>query len=414
MIWLALLLNAPPTTSGPLVSPPPPPPGVWVRPGYKLTVAAEGLGMPRFLEQDDEGRVYVSRPYTPIKAGERRSATGDILRLVDADHDGVFERRDTFLEGPAQLQGLAWQSMLHTAGITDGKGWMWFTTSGSVRKARDTDGDGKADEIVTVLADGTLPEGGANWWRSICVTKDAFYTSIGDSGNATDESGTERQKVYRFNLDGTGKSAFASGLRNTEKLRVRPGTDELWGIDHGSEWFGKAYGEDPSDSRKGQPITDDNPPDEINMLVKDGFYGHPFVVGTRVPRPEFVTKNDLVEIAQRSRVPEWMVSAHWTPIGFTFLSATRDSTPAGVLGEATDMVICCHGSWNRTSPVGYKVVRVMFDPHTGKPCGQIVLVDGLKDKTPLLRPVDAVECRDGSILFSCDMTGKIYRLSKAR
>jgi len=422
-MWIALALSlaAPQLASQPDPAPGPQPAsrigpgvptGVWVRPGYRLTVAADGLGMPRFLEQDDAGHLFVSRPYAPIKENQRRSTTGDIIRLADADRDGVFESRSTFLEGPTQLHGLSWQSKLHEAGVTDGRGWLWYTTSGSVHKARDSNDDGKADDLVTVLAQGSLPEGGANWWRSICVTRTGFYTSIGDSGNITDEAATERQKIYLFQLDGSAKSLFASGLRNTEKLRIRPDSDELWGIDHGSDWFGRAFGEDPANPAKGQPITDDNPPDEINLYTKGSFFGHPFIVGSRIPRPEFASKTDIVETALRSTPPEWSIPAHWAPNGFTFLAPSRDGKPAGILGNVSDMVVCCHGSWNRSSPVGYKVVRVMFDPYSARPCGNLLLVDALKDRSPLLRPVDAVESPDGSILFSCDMTGKIYRLSK--
>ncbi|RYG85323.1 hypothetical protein EON77_05760, partial [bacterium] len=110
---------------------------------------------------------------------------------------------------------------------------------------------------MTVLTN--LPSGGGHWMRSILVTPTALYTSIGDSSNASDETATDRQKIWRFNLDGTGKTLFASGLRNTEKLRVRPGTTTIYGADHGSDNWAASYGEVGGQ----QPFTDVNPPCEF-------------------------------------------------------------------------------------------------------------------------------------------------------
>jgi glucose/arabinose dehydrogenase len=133
--------------------------------------------------------------------------------------------------------------------------------SGQIQACREEDGDGDDDEQQTVIPDGPLPKGG-HWRRSILIHKGRRYTSIGDRGNITDETRTDRQKIWTYDLEGKDKKLFASGLRHTEKLVIRPGTDEVWGTDHGSDWFGQ-----PIEGKKnppGQPITDQNPPDEMN------------------------------------------------------------------------------------------------------------------------------------------------------
>lgn len=387
-----------------------------VRPGFAVSIAADGLQNARFLETDGANRVFVSRPYAPAEPG-KRSERGEVLCLRDKDGDGVYESREAFVTGPVQLHGLCWQP---DAGGAPGAGWLWYTTSGSVHKARDKDGDGKADEDVEVLKPGTIPEGGAHWWRSILVAGDRFYTSIGDSGNTTDELTSDRQKIWSFALDGSGRKTFAGGLRNTEKLRLRPGTAEIWGLDHGSDWFGRQLGEEPGTPEKGQPVTDANPPEEINKYVEGGFYGHPFVVGARIPRYEYMTRSDIVQLAARTTPPELGMPAHWAGNGFTFLDPEIVRRTAGRKGGmpaemAGDMIACYHGSWNRTQPAGYCVVRVIFDPVEQRPIGYVKLVDGLKKGAdgklqPLIRPVDAVQTPDGQVLFSCDMTGKLYRI----
>ena len=344
----------------------------------------------------------------PPRAGGAKAndAGGDITCATDADGDGVYESRVTFLTGPEFLHGLAWHD-----------GWLWYTTSGSIRKARDTSSDGVADDNVVVIGEDRLPSGGAHWWRSIAIAHGRIYTSIGDSGNITDEIATDRQKIWSYALDGSDRKIFASGIRNTEKLRVRPGTTELWGLDHGSDWFGKIYAEDPANPAKGMPFTDDNPGEEINKYVEGGFYGHPFIVGGGIPRPEFASRSDIVELGQRAVAPELLMPAHWAGNGFCFVTLPtpeRGAERAESLprDHAGDMIACYHGSWNRSEPGGYCVVRVMFDANENRPIGYVKLVDGLDKATKgaILRPVDAIQRPDGSVLFSCDLSGRVYRL----
>lgn len=353
-----------------------------VRAGYEVTVAAT-LPDTRFLEFDDKGTLYVSRP-----------DRGDIVALRDEDADGVFEKRGDFITGHVTVHGLSFHD-----------GWMWFATSGSIHRARDTDGDLKADEIVDVIPVGTLPRKGTHWWRSLFVTDEGFFTSIGDSENISDQTATERQKIWFFSLDGAEKSLVASGIRNTEKLRYRPGTTELWGFDHGSDHFGAGIG-------KGSVgATDLNPPDELNLYVKDGFYGHPFVVGNRVVRPEYFNHEDIASLCDRTVAPEWCIGAHWATNGFTFLDPDVNArTKAFPADHGGDVFFAAHGSWNSGQRVGYCIGRVLFED--GKPYGVQKIVSTLEEANQVVwaRPVDCAQAPDGSIVFSSDQPGRIYRI----
>lgn len=364
------------------VAAPPAPDELRVRDGYRVETAIADLPGARFLEFDDHGTLYVSLP-----------GQGEVAAFNDADSDGRYERLGVFVTGHPSVHALCFHD-----------GWLWFATPTTINRARDADGDGQADETVEVLSG--LPRSG-HWWRSLFVTPDGFYTSIGDNGNATHDPDSDRQKLWRYNLDGSGKTLIASGLRNTEKVRFRPGTQELWGLDHGSDWFGRAIGDRPGN----QPITDLNPPDEFNRYVEGGFYGHPFITGNRIPRYEYLSRPDIHDLASETTPPEWSFGAHWATNGFTFIDPQiNTSTGAFPADHAGDAFVGCHGSWNSSEPVGFCIARVLFDG--GKPYGLLKIVDGAPTEGGRrVRPVDCIQAPDGSILFSADDPGRVYRLT---
>ncbi|GJM18137.1 MAG: sorbosone dehydrogenase [Phycisphaeraceae bacterium] len=360
---------------------------ITVRDGFELTVAAKIDGRARFMAVADDGTLYVTDP-----------DAGIIRALRDENADGGYERQDIFLEGLPRVHGIAFHD-----------GWVWFTQTGSIHRARDVDSDGDADDRRTILAEGTIPAGAGHWWRSICIHGGRLYTSIGDSGNITDEADSERQKIWSFDLRGGDKTLFASGVRNTEKLVIRPGTDELWGMDHGSDWFGRAVG----DRRHNQPITDLNPPDEMNHYVAGGFYGHPYITGNRVPRYEYLDRDDIHDLAARTTPPEWATGAHWAPNAMCFYAPPAGARAALPAEYAGDALVAYHGSWNRSRRSGYQVTRVLFED--GHPYGELSMVEFLAgddaDEPVILgRPVDVVVDRDGSVLISEDGQNTIYRL----
>jgi glucose/arabinose dehydrogenase len=369
-------------------------PEMWVRPGLRVTLAAKEYGESRFMEIDTTGTLYVSQPNT-----------GALIALRDTDKDGTYETKTTVLTGYPKLHGL------HFAD----DGHLYFATTGAVYRFKPTTGDARP-EVQTVIKEGAVPAGGAHWYRSVVVKDGHLWTSIGDSGNINDEATTDRQKIWRYKIGTSGaaedKTLWSTGVRNTEKLRfrVRPDgtlTHDLYGADHGSDLFGNRYGE-PDGGRRGGPITDQFPPCEFNQYVQGFDYGHPFVTGLGLPRPEFATRPDILQRVDANTAPAWCFPGHWAPNGFTFVR-----TPA-TLGRAGDAVVALHGSWNARQRQGYRVERVMFDEVTGKPYGAQTLVNTLRrnGRDFSARPCDVIEAPDGTLLFT-DSGGKIYRISRA-
>ena len=366
-------------------------PAFRVRPGYRVTRALPakfpGTRTARFLEFSGDGKVLF------LSQGRREGA---ILALRNPDADGVYKDVTTFVKGERSAQGMSWHD-----------GWLYFQDpqDGSVSRARDKDGDGVAEDVEVVLPPRTLPRAGNHPYNALLVTDKEIYVSASDPQNYTEEMDSPSKKIYLFDLDGKNQRVFCTGVRNTEKLRFRPGTSEIWGFDHGSDNFGKDYGERTA---KDQPITDLNPPEELNRYVQDGFYGHPYIMGTGVPRPEFAKRPDIVALADKTTEPEMNFHAHWAICGWCFL--TGDYFGKDHKG---DIFCASHGSWNSVKPVGAVVQRVMFDPLTGKPCGSLTIVDCVGPDRRYARPVDCAEAPDGTILFTSDEPPGLYRIAKS-
>ncbi|MBL9129365.1 MAG: PQQ-dependent sugar dehydrogenase [Verrucomicrobiales bacterium] len=361
------------------------PEGVWVRAGFELKVAVDGIKSPRFMEVAPDGALFVSVPNQ-----------GKIFRCVDADGDGFFEKATTFVQGKEPktiMQGMQFHD-----------GWLWFAQLNSISKARDTDGDGRANEEFQVLNAKDLPTGkdGGHMWRALLIHKGRIYTHVGDQTNATDEpiDASERKKIWSFALDGSDKKLFASGVRNTEKFAVRPGTDEIWGVDHDIDQMGARF---EGDRKNGQPFTDHNPPAELNLYKEGAFYGHPWIVGKTQPNWMFLDHPDLLKFAGMTTNPEWIMPAHSAANALTFYRGSK------IPGARGDAFVAHHGGWNSTRKVGYSVTRVLFED--GHPYGEQRVVDFLKNGTePKGRPVDVVEAADGSLLITDDSGNLVYRL----
>ena len=252
-----------------------------------------------------------------------------------------------------------------------------------------------------VIPAGQLPFGGEHWWRPVLVHKDRLYTAIGCSGNIDDETDTERLKIWSYALDGTDKKYFCGGLRNTEKLLIQPGTDNIWGMDHGSDNFGEVMEKNDPKGRK--PVTDWNPACEMNHYMQNAFYGHPYVTGNHLPRYEYMNRSDIIDWTAKTIPPAWSTGAHYAPNGMVFYDANQFPNAKG------NAFVAYHGSWNRSVKGGYSVTQVLFE--NGRPYGEQVYVKFTNGDDIFGRPSDVEVAPDGSLLITDDWGNKIYRLT---
>lgn len=335
--------------------------------GFQITVWAKGLGKPRMMAVNSDGTVFVTRP-------EQK----DVVALRDRNQDGLAE-------GPQTIASNL--NMVHGITIHDNK--LYLCT---VRELYVADlPNGKPGKTRVLIKD--LPDGGQHPKRTIGFDKAGnLYISIGSTCNDCVEDNEEHATILKTNPDGSSRTIYARGLRNTIGFDWDPQTGQLWGMDHGSDWRG-----------------DDQPPEELNRLQEGGNYGWPFCFAEKEvdevkDHPEGTTKEAYCAKTLGSTLT---YQAHSAPIEMIFYKGSQ--FPSDYLGDA---FVAMHGSWNRKPPTGYKVVRVVFE--NGKPVGFEDFVIGflLADRSGQFgRPAGLAELTDGSLLISDDDNGVIYRVT---
>ena len=241
--------------------------------------------------------------------------------------------------------------------------------------------DGPPEPVALPMA---LPSETHHGWKFIGFGPDGkLYVPVGAPCNICDP-GDPYASILRMNPDGSDVEIFARGIRNTVGFDWRPGTDELWFTDNGRDWLG-----------------DDAPSDELNRADKPGLhFGYPYCHAGTISDPEFGAGHDCADYVP----PVRRLGPHVASLGMTFYRG--DQFPADYRG---DVFIAEHGSWNRSTPIGYRVTRVSLDG-AGAPTYE-VFAQGWRDGGSAWgRPVDVLEMPDGELLVSDDSFGAVYRI----
>lgn len=337
--------------------------------GFRIQVFASDVGHARMLAVGPDGTVYVTNP------NQAR-----VMALRDDDGDGRADEVRPALEGLPDVHGI------HIDRDT-----MYLASSTVLWRVRLEGGHLGQPEV---LAD-DLPDGGQHPNRTLAVGPDEkLYISIGSTCNACAEPNPEHATIVRAELDGRNRKVFANGLRNTVGFGWHPTTRVLWGLDHGSDERGN-----------------DIPPEELNRIEEGKHYGWPYAYGKREVDPmmgppslEGVSKE---EFAEKTEPAVLLYQAHAAPMAMVFYEGTQ--FPERYRGGAFAPM---RGSWNRFPAVGYEVVHVRFED--GEPVEIEPFITGflIEDgKAHFGRLAGIAVHPDGSLLFSDDANGVVYRVS---
>jgi glucose/arabinose dehydrogenase len=365
-------------------------------PGLKVNAFATGLRHPRWMHVLPNGDVTVAEAlsiaspprsifeHAVVVTMQRAAAIGEspnrITLLRDADGDGIAERRETFREGLSQPFGMALVGDTFYVGNADGIVAFAYTP-GATRL------DGEARRLTTFKP-------GGHWTRSLLASPDGrrLYAGVGSLTNIADHGmEVEEGRACIVELDlGNGRGrAFATGLRNAVGMAWEPTSGRLWTVVNERDGLG-----------------DETPPDYLTSVKDGGFYGWPYCYwGRTVDRR---VKQDAALVA-RAITPDYALGGHTASLGLCWL-------PAGTLpGFGEGMVIGQHGSWNRSTLAGYRVIHVPFAD--GRPSGppRDILSGFLSpdEKLSYGRPVGVTLAADGALLVADDVGDVIWRVTGA-
>ncbi|WP_245881218.1 PQQ-dependent sugar dehydrogenase [Thalassospira marina] len=323
--------------------------------GYDLSVFAAIPNARSMALAPDLGGIFV---------GTR----GRNLYFLPVDQNGQAGKVQNISSAFTSANGVAYQ-----------KGTLFVADQGRVVAFDVSNFNGTAlGEPDRVLFD-ALPDKSHHGWRYATLSPDGkkLFVAVGAPCNICKTSGLEGT-IITLPVSGGKPEIYASGLRNSVGLTFAPDSGDLWFTDNGGDGLG-----------------DDIPREELNKAsAPGGFYGYPWFAGNDTRAPDF--KNE--KVPHKVTFPAFTFNAHNAPLGLHFYEG--------------DMLVALHGSWNRTEPDGYKVVRVKFT--AGKPQTVSPFLSGfLRDNGAVLgRPVDIKPFgEDGSVLISDDHAGAIWKIT---
>ena len=367
--------------------------------GFTVAPFATGQTGARVLRIAPNGDVFLSRS----------RPDGAITVLRPSQDNSKADAVETFASGLKDAYGIAF----YPPGPNPK--WVYVGKEGAVVRFPYKVGDMKpSGPMETVVSD--LATGGSHWTRDVSFSPDGktMYVAVGSSGNIADNMEKRpddlakwekshslgsawdkeewRANVLTYTPEGKDKKVYAAGIRNCSGLTVQPGTGTVW-----------------CSTNERDLIGDNTPPDYVTSVKKGGFYGWPwYYIGANEdtrpgggPRPDLKSKVTL---------PDVLLQPHSAPLGMSFNPG--GNFPPEWKGDA---FVALHGSWNRSLHTGYKVVRLPFK--NGRPTGEyqdFVLGFTAGEENVWGRPVDVTFARDGSMLFSEDGNGTVYRVTFAK
>lgn len=360
--------------------------------GFSIEIFAKDLGNPRVLAFDPQENLVVSIP-----------GQGRVVAVPDRNKDGMADEAISIKSGLNRPHGIAFRCTERCE--------MYIAESHQV-SVYDYNHPFRAENGRKII---DLPNGGNHFTRTLLFMPEPedhrLLVSVGSSCNACEERDSRRAKILVSNADGSDLKTFAYGLRNAVFMTVHPETKKIWVTEMGRDLLG-----------------DDLPPDEINIIEENKFYGWPWYYGKNIRDNNF-QPNVAPILAFELAGSHVDLQAHSAPLGLAFFPAKARLPDGQGWPEEfqNDLLVAYHGSWNRSEPTGYKIVRVKLDSQgnfegvedfiTGwlrRPdesgVGAPTRASGLTPEGALGRPVDLVFHKD-SLYISDDKAGVIYKVT---
>jgi glucose/arabinose dehydrogenase len=333
-------------------------------PGFSIAVYSNQVRGARSMALSPKGIVYVG------------TLGSSVYALVDRNHDGVAEEMHVIASGLNTPNGVAWKN-----------GSLYVAEVSRVLRFDNID-DHLTDPPKPVVVSDALPGDRHHGWKILRAGPDGnLYIPEGMPCNVCEKENPIYGTITKLSAQGK-PEIVERGIRNTVGFDWHPVTHELWFTDNGRDMLG-----------------DDIPPDELNYAPRAGMnFGFPYCHAGRISDPEFGRKHACSEFTAPARE----LGPHVAALGMRFYTGTM--FPATYRNQ---IFIAEHGSWNRSTPIGYRVTLVRLQGN--KAVSYEPFAEGwLQGREAWGRPVDVQVMPDGALLVSDDRAGAIYRISYAK
>jgi glucose/arabinose dehydrogenase len=359
--------------------------------GFTATPFATGLVNPRRLLVLPNGDVLVAEQ------------SAGYLTLLRDDGSGRATWINRHVEDLNRPYGLAWRDNNVLVADQDGI-WSVPHILGALRAGRNE--TKRVDEVppeerkatpgaygakmITKKGVFGIVQGHQNRDLVIDPKTGALFVGVGSSGNLGVEP-EPKATIQRFNADGSNQTTYASGMRNPTALAFNPESGDLYALVQERDGLG-----------------DRLPSDYLVRVQEGGFYGWPYAYIGKHPQPGFADR--APDKVQAAITPDLLFEAHSSVLDLVFYEG--DQFPPEYKGHA---FVALKGSWNRSEPVGYKIVRVPFK--NGRPEGFYenfatgFWVSGEQRAEVWGRPAALAVAKDGSLLIADDTGGTIWRIA---
>jgi len=330
-------------------------------PGFSISLFSGDVPGARSLSLSPGGVLYVG------------TQEGKVYALVDRNRDGKADKVYTVAAGLDTPNGVAFK---------DGALYIGLVSQMLRLDAIEAHLEHPPKPVPVGPA---FPTDRGHGWKFIRFGPDGqLYVPVGAPCNIC-EIKDPYATINRMRVDGNSRQIFARGIRNTVGFDWQPGTGVLWFTDNGRDWLG-----------------DDLPPDELNRAPQAGLhFGYPFCHGGDLADPKYGAGHPCSQYTP----PAIKLGPHVAALGMRFYTGAMFPPE-----YRNQIFIAEHGSWNRSTPIGYRVslVKVEGDRAVSyQPFAEGWLGGGRNWG----RPVDVEVAPDGALLVSDDKAGAIYRIA---
>ncbi|MEK7189227.1 MAG: PQQ-dependent sugar dehydrogenase [Patescibacteria group bacterium] len=330
--------------------------------GFSISIFADNVPGARVMAMG-EGGMYVSQ-----------TSKGTISRIPFRNN--AAEKTETILSGLNNPHGLAFDPHDYTI--------LYYAEEHAISRLNVA----HPEQMKKVI---DLPAGGRHTTRTLMFgPDDRLYVSIGSSCDVCYETHPWLASIVSMERDGSDARVVARGLRNSVFMNSEPITGAIWATEMGRDQLG-----------------DNLPPDELNRIVEGSDYGWPICYGQNIHDANF-DKNTYIRNPCEDKAPASVeIPAHSAPLGIAFVP--EEGWPEDMWYDA---IVAYHGSWNRSEPTGYTLVRHRFDAHGNYQGARDFITGWLTPEGALGRPVDILIQPGGTMYVTDDKAGVVYKITR--